>query len=205
MKTITLRLFVGIILAVELFCVYNAFSQEVSMTPNDTMAIIHRRKSVRTYTDKPVSVDLLEILVKAGMAAPTAADKRPWAFVVITQRDVLDRLAEGLEYGKMLKNAQAAIAVCGIPEESLPGISQMYWVQDCSAATQNILLAAESKNLGAVWLGIYPENDRIDFVRSVLSIPSNVVPLNVISIGYPAGLERPKDKYDPDKIHWNKW
>lgn len=180
-------------------------AQDDSIVPNDALATIHSRKSVRTYSDKPVSKELLEILVRAGMAAPTAADKRPWAFVVITDRAVLDKLAEGLMYGKMLKQAQAAIAVCGIPEESLPGFSQQFWVQDCSAASQNILLAAEAKDLGAVWVGIYPVQERITFVREVLGIPGNVVPLNVIPVGYPAGTERPKNKYDAQRVHWNTW
>ncbi len=199
-----LKIFFCCTLAVVLQFNY-LFAQENSMIPNDALSVIHRRTSVREYTDKPVTKEMMEILIDAGMAAPTAADKRPWEFVAITKRETLDKLADGLEFGKMLKQATAAIVVCGIPENSLPGIGQMFWVQDCSAATENILLAAEAKNLGAVWIAVYPYDDRVDFVRTVMRIPSDVVPLNVISIGYPVEPKRPKHKIDPLKIHWELW
>ncbi len=171
----------------------------------DCLTVIFNRKSVRQYAPQPVPRAALETLVRAGMAAPTAADKRPWAFVVITERAKLDALAQGMPFGRMLAQAGAAIAVCGIPEKSLPGAAQAFWVQDCSAATENILLAVEAQGLGAVWLGVYPDEQRQDFVRRTLGLPSNVVPLNVVSIGVPAGETKPKDKYDPANVHWEQW
>lgn len=170
-----------------------------------TIDIIMRRKSVRDYTDKPVDKQTLDILIKAGMAAPTAGNKQPWEFVAITDRNTLDALADKLEYAKMLKKAPAAIVVCGVPKLSFPGTESEYWIQDCSAVTENILLAVESLNLGAVWASVYPGKDRIDSVRSILNLPDDIIPLNIIAIGYPTGKEKPKNKYKPERIHWEKW
>ena len=168
----------------------------------DALTVIHQRKSVRKYLDKPVSREHLEILLRAGMAAPTAADKRPWVFVVVTDKSKLAALAEELPYTKMAKDAAAAIIVCGDTRKAL---NSDVWVQDCCAASQNILLAAEATGLGAVWSGIYPEYFKINHVRRVLDIPMEVIPLNVIPIGWPTGEEQPKDKWDPSNIHWETW
>jgi nitroreductase len=173
--------------------------------PNDTVRVIHSRKSVRHFVDKPISKEDLMVILKAGMAAPTARNQQPWAFVVITDKEVRTKLAEGLPYTKMVKDASAAIIVCGVMAKALQGEEQSFWIQDCSAATENILLAAESLGLGAVWSGMYPLEGRMKYVREVLKIPEDVVPLNVIPIGYPAGDENPKDKFNPATIHWEKW
>lgn len=171
---------------------------------NETLKIIHQRKSVRNYTAQKVETGALKTLLKSAMAAPSAKDLRPWSFIGITQREVLNMLSEKLPYGKMLVNAQAAIVVCGEPEKGVKNVRD-YWVQDCSAATQNILLAAEAIGLGAVWIGVFPRDDRVENVKKILNIPENVFPLNVISIGYPAGDEKPKDKFDETNIHWETW
>jgi flavin reductase (DIM6/NTAB) family NADH-FMN oxidoreductase RutF/nitroreductase len=172
---------------------------------NPTLAVIHNRKSVRSYTNRPVSRELLSELVKAGMAAPSAVDKRPWAFVAITDRAMLDKLADVLPYAQMLREATAAIVVCGDMNKALSGDLQAYWVQDCSAATQNILLAAESMGLGAVWTGVHPVVDREKVVVDILGAPEHIVPLNVIAVGYPAGLQKPKNKWDASILHWERW
>ncbi len=172
---------------------------------NPTLATIHNRKSVRNYTNRKVSDAQLTELVKAGMAAPTAVDKRPWAFVVVKNRAMLDSFAIQLPYGKMLDKAAAAIIVCGNMNKALKDIAQEFWIQDCSAATQNILLAAESMGLGAVWTAAYPIKDREDIVRRAINAPSHIVPLNVIAIGYPTGEDQPKNKWDKNNIHWEKW
>ncbi|MCK5805144.1 MAG: nitroreductase family protein [Lentisphaeria bacterium] len=171
----------------------------------DALAVIHRRKSVRSYTGDPVGREALETLLRAGMAAPTSANTQPWAFIVVTDPQKLRALASGLEYGKMLSDAAAAIVVCGVPDNALRGPSKEMWVLDCSTASQNILLAAESIGLGAVWVGVYPLEDRIRHVRKVLQVPARVVPLNVISIGHPTGVEEPRDKWDQGKVHWGEW
>jgi nitroreductase len=172
---------------------------------NDTLKTIFSRKSVRTFTNEPVSREKLDMLVRAGMAAPTAVDKRPWEFVVVTDRAVLKQLSDALPYAKMADKAAAAIIVGGNVQKQWGGMDSDYWIMDCSAATENILLAAESMGLGAVWTAIYPEDMRIRSVRQILGIPSHVVPLNLIPIGVQQGREKPKDKYNPAQVHWNKW
>lgn len=175
------------------------------METNSIIRTIHNRKSVRHYTDEDVTKDQLETLLKAAMAAPSARNMQPWAFICITKREILDQLANGLPYAKMLFRAKAAIVVCGIPDKSGQDSPEGYWVQDCSAATQNILLAAEAIGLGTVWTGVYPRPERISVVRSVLGIPEAVFPLNVIPIGYSDGIDKPKDKYREENIMWEGW
>ncbi|MCD4785095.1 MAG: nitroreductase family protein [Candidatus Eremiobacteraeota bacterium] len=170
-----------------------------------TIEVIMKRKSVRKYTDEKVSEETLEKIVRAGMAAPTAANKQPWSFIIITDRETLDKLAEKMPYSKMLFKAPAAIVVCGVPKWGLPDRENDFWIQDCSAASENILLAVESLGLGAVWTGAYPIEQRVKDVRNILGIPKDVVPLNVIAIGHPTGVEKPKDKWKPERVHRNKW
>lgn len=175
------------------------------MENNPTIRTIHNRKSVRHFTDEDVTKEQLEELLKAAMAAPSARNMQPWAFVCITKRDILDQLANGLPYAKMLFRAKAAIVVCGIPDKSGQDSPEGYWVQDCSAATQNILLAAESMGLGAVWTGVYPRQERVTIVKDILGIPEKVIPLNLIPIGVPDGVDKPKDKFREDNIIWESW
>ncbi len=169
---------------------------------NETLEVIHNRKSVRHFTDQAVKKAQIETLLRAGMAAPTAVNRQPWAFYVVTKREILDALGEQLPYAKMLAQAQAAIVVCGDMETAGNLIDKGYWVQDCSAATQNILLAAESIGLGAVWTASYPYDDRTKVVIEALDLPENHIPLNVIPIGYPTGEDVPKDKWKPENIVW---
>lgn len=172
---------------------------------NDTLNTIFARKSVRSFKSDAVPDEKLRMLVRAGMAAPTAVDKRPWEFIVVTDRAVLKQLADALPYAKMAEKAAAAIIVAGDVKKQWGGMESDYWIMDCSAATQNILLAAESMGLGAVWTAVYPEDSRVRSVRQILGIPFHVVPLNVIPVGVQTGREKPKDKYDPKQIHWNRW
>lgn len=179
---------------------------KTSVSPsNTTMETILNRTSIRSYTDKVVEPEKVEQLLRAAMAAPTAVNKQPWVFVVVTQRELLDSLAVRLPYAKMLESVSTAIVVCGNLDKALLEVNQAYWVQDCSAASQNILLAAQSMGLGAVWTGVFPREDRIADVRGVLNIPLNLVPLNVIPVGYPKGDVTPKDKWNSENIHYNKW
>lgn len=170
------------------------------------LEVIHQRKSVRKYIDnKPVPDSLLDIIVRAGMAAPSARNIQPWEFIVITDREVLDSLSLQLPYGKMLTTAPAAIVVCGNTGIYDSEAASKYWEQDCTAATENVLLAIEALGLGGVWIGTYPDSERSLWVSSVLELPSDVLPLSVISLGYPTGIEKPKDKYKPEKIHYNRY
>jgi len=170
---------------------------------NPTIKTIHQRKSVRSFTDEKVSKEVLEQLIKAGMAAPTAVNKQPWAFVAIDDVKILAQLREQLPYAKMIK--KAAIVVCGNLQKTLPNEGQAFWIQDCSAASENILLAVESMGLGAVWTAVYPEKDRMEAVTKILELPEYIIPLNVIPIGYPATENQPKDKWKPENLHWQKW
>lgn len=163
---------------------------------------IMTRTSVRQYNDRPISADTLETLLKAGMAAPTAVNKQPWAFVVTTGRDALDSLAT---LQPRLQTAAAAITVCGDMTRAIEGEGRDFWVQDCSAATENILLAAHALGLGAVWTGVYPIAERVDDVSRALALPDSVVPMCIIAVGYPVGDQEPKDKWDPSKVHYQRW
>jgi nitroreductase len=165
---------------------------------------IFSRKSVRHFTSETVSKERLEILMKAGMAAPSANNKQPWTFIGITDRTLMDHLAAGLPYAKMLAQAGGAIVVCGDMNKIDPN-KKDYWIQDCSAATENILLATEASGLGAVWTALYPYKERYSIVQDALSLPDTVIPLCIIPIGHPTGADQPKDKFKPGNIHWNKW
>ena len=165
---------------------------------------IHSRKSVRQYTAEPVSEADIETMLRAAMAAPTAVNFQPWRFVVLNERESLDALADKLPYAKMLKGAPLAIIVCG---ETLwmGGTENPFWSQDCSAATQNLLLAAEALGLGAVWTGVYPNAELYPKLHDFLGLPANVQALCAIPVGHPAADEQPKDKWKPENIHYEKW
>ena len=165
---------------------------------------IHNRKSVRQYTAEPVSEEHIQTMLKAAMAAPSAVNYQPWRFVVVTEREQLDAMAEVLPFARMLKQAPLAIIVCG---ETLwfEGKENIFWQQDCSAATQNLLLAAEALGLGAVWTGVYPDPQRSAELSAFLGLPETVQPLCAIPIGHPAGENKPKDKWKPENIHYGKW
>ena len=160
---------------------------------------IAARKSVRKYLKKEVEEEKITAMLKAGMAAPSGMDRRPWEFVVVTDRAALDSMAASLPYAKMLAQAPMAIVVCGDSTRS------SYWYVDCSAVTQNVLLAAEALGLGAVWTAAYPYEDRIGVVRKYTAMPEQFVPLCIIPVGYPDGPQKAKDKYDESKIHRNKF
>lgn len=168
----------------------------------DPYEAILTRRSIREYTDQFVSAETIRRLLTAAMHAPSAGNQQPWQFVALTDRDMLDALAEALPYGKMLRQAPLAIVVCGdLRMETNKG----YWVQDCSAATQNVLLAAHAMGLGAVWLGVYPDEGRVAALSSLLSLPRGLVPLSAISIGYPAEKPLQVDRYQEERVHRNRW
>lgn len=175
-------------------------AREGQYTDREALETIFSRKSVRQFQGRVVEQDKIDLLMKAGMSAPTAKDIRPWELIVLNDRQAMDHLSEALPYAKMLKQAPMAILVCGNTE-----MSPNNWYIDCSAATQNILLAAEALGLGAVWTGAYPSEERISAISEALGLPENIVPLNVIPVGYPEGEHQPKDKYDESKIHYNRW
>ena len=167
---------------------------------------IAARTSIRKFDpSKPVSDADIEKILKAGMCAPSAMDRRPWEFIVVRDKAKLAALGSRLPYSRCGNGAQAAIVVCGSLDNGLSGRGKEYWIHDCSAATMNILLAAKGLGLGAVWTGVYPGEDRVAVVREVLAIPEGYAPLNVIPLGYPAENPTPKDKWNPAKVHHDKW
>lgn len=164
------------------------------------------RKSVRSYTDEPVRRSQLDTLLRAAMAAPTGRDMRPWKFVVIDDKAAMAALADSLPYAKMLREAQAAVAICGdLSVTDDKGNPSTNWTFDCSAATENLLLAAEALGLGAVWTGVYPYEERVEAVKSALGLPEEVIPLALVPIGHPKGDPQPKDKFNDYNIHYNGW
>ncbi len=166
----------------------------------DVLTAISERRSVRKFdATKPVDDATVIKLLKSAMCAPTAQDKRPWEFVVVRDSDKLARIAEKLPYSRVGNGAQLAIVICG--DTAVSGL----WAEDCSAASMNLLLAAHGLGLGAVWTDARHGDDRISALREILGIPDRVIPLNVIPIGYPGEEGKPKDKWNPTKIHYDQW
>ncbi|MBO7476366.1 MAG: nitroreductase family protein [Salinivirgaceae bacterium] len=159
---------------------------------------IMTRTSIRSYTAEPITDSQIETLLKAGMAAPSALNKQPWKFVVVRNRAKLKEIADSIGPSRSAASAACVIAVCGDMTKTLDGVGRDFWIHDCSAATENILLAAHALGLGAVWMGISPDTDRVKVVRSVLDIPDNQEVLCLIAIGHPAENPTPKDKWDPE-------
>lgn len=172
---------------------------------NQTLETIFNRSSIRSYSSEKVEKDAILTLLKAGMSAPSAVNKQPWEFIVIDDKDLMGKIGDEFKNAGMIKKASCAIIVCGDMNLTLGGDVQEFWVQDCSAATQNILLAAHSMGLGAVWCGVYPNPERVEALKNLLSLPDNIVPLNIIPIGVREKEQEPKDKWKEEKIHWNKW
>lgn len=194
----------SLLVALAALTLMNACTTPTTNTVDAVLENIHARKSVRQFTDEPVSQEHIETMLKAAMAAPTAVNYQPWRFVVITERARLDAMAEVLPYAKMLKQAPLAIVVCG-ETTWFEGRENTYWQQDCSAATQNILLAAEALGLGAVWTGVYPNMELARPLAEFLGLPGTVQPLCCIPIGHHDGTTQPKDKWKPENIHYGKW
>ncbi len=177
-------------------------------TGNAALECILTRTSVRQYQpDRTISRDTVETLLRAAMSAPTAVNKQPWAFIALDDRAALDSLAQVLPYARMLTKAPLAIVTCGDLSKAIDGedADKGFWIQDVSAATENLLLAAHAMGLGAVWTGVYPDAERVKDVQERLGLPANVIPLAVVPVGYPTGPQKPKEKWDPANVHFNKW
>ena len=178
-------------------------TQESAGGSASALDVIMTRTSIRAFTGEPVSKDQLETILKAGMAAPTGMNAQPWRFVVLTDQDKIKEIFGTGFRSEMYTTAGAVIVVCG--EAETDGRPNMFWYEDCSAAAENILLAAHALGLGAVWTAGYPAVDRTAPVSEALGIPSNVLPLCVIPMGVPAENPEPKDKWKPENIHWETW
>ncbi len=168
----------------------------------ETLDAIFTRRSVRDFKSDPISEEDLLLLLKAGMQAPSAKNERPWHFVVIDDPEVLHAIPEFHRNAKMLLYAPLAILVCS--DRKLEN-KRATWIQDCAAATENILLAAHAMGLGGVWLGVFPDSDRVFGMQSLLELPKDVRPVSMVAIGYPALKPEPTDRFDESRIHHNKW
>jgi nitroreductase len=161
------------------------------------------RRSIRKYTDQPVSDDHVETLLQAAMSAPSAGNQQPWHFVVIRDRAVLDAVPGFHPYARMMIKAPVAILVCG--DESLEK-SRGFWVEDVSAATENVLIEAQELGLGSVWLGLYPREDRVRKMRALVAgMPDHVIPFALLPVGYPAETKKPSHRYHAERVHHDRW
>ena len=163
------------------------------------------RRSVRRYTEKPVSDETMRLILQAAMNAPSCVNARDWSFIVIRDRKTLNRMADGNGgAAEPLRHAAAGILVCGDLSRSFPPAKD-YWIIDASIAAENIVLAAHALSLGSVWLGTWPQMERVDAQRALFGLPENIIPHSIIALGYPAEAVQPKDGYEADRVHFEKW
>ena len=168
----------------------------------DAIEAILTRRSIRDYTDEPVREADIETILSAAMAAPSAGNQQPWRFVVSTDRERIDAMAETTPYGSILRRAPLAIAVCADTRDLKHDVM---WQQDCGAATQGALVAIHALGLGAVWLGFWPKMERVAPLRTVLELPEGVEPFCVLAVGHPAETKPPAGRYDPGAVHRDRW
>lgn len=169
----------------------------------ETLDCIFSRRSIRKYKQIPIEKEKIQLIIKAGMYAPSAGNQQPWHFIVIDDRNLLDYISEKHPHAKMLKEAQIAILVCA--DLNLEIKYKNNWVLDCSAAVENMLLCATDLGIGSVWLGVYPNPDRIEMIRKLFDLPENIIPHTLISLGYPNEEKSTEDRFKPERIHYNKW
>lgn len=168
----------------------------------EAIETIFKRRSIRRYTDEAVPEETVQELLKAAMSAPSAGNEQPWHFIVVNDRKILDEVPKIHPYSQMLRAAPLAIVVCGdLQKEVFSG----FWVQDCAAATENLLLAATAQGLGAVWVGVHPMKEREQGLQKLLHLPEHVIPFAIVSIGHPAEHLPPANRYDPSRVHRNTW
>lgn len=168
----------------------------------DVFETIHTRRSVRKYTEQDVSEEQMQQILEAAMMAPSAGNAQPWQFVVVRDKDTLAKIKDFNPYAAMAANAPVAVLACGdLSLEKYKG----YWVQDCSAAVQNMLLAVHGLGLGAVWTGIYPLEDRIAGASKLFELPEHVIPLALVVIGHPASQLSSKSRFKPERVHTETW
>jgi len=168
----------------------------------ETLKAISTRRSIRKFTSQQVSDDFIKTILKAGMQAPSARNFQPWQFVITTERSILDKIPKVHPYAEMMYQATLAILICG--DLSLEK-SVEYCAINCSAATQNMLLAAHDLGLGAVWLGVYPREERMAGLKKLFAIPDGIVPVSLIACGYAAEELAVEDRFKEERIHKNQW
>ena len=172
---------------------------------NDAINTILTRVSVREFTGEKITADQIDTLLRAAMSAPSALNRQPWAFIVVTDEALLAKLGEALPYSRCSNKPACAIIPCGDLSKAIEGDMAAFWVNDVSAATENLLLAAHAMGLGAVWTGLHPDMNRAALVQQMLGLPEHIIPLCVVPVGVPAENPAVKDKYLPENIHYNGW
>ncbi len=165
---------------------------------------ISGRRSIRSYKDKEVSDDLIRVMLEAAMSAPSACAKDPWQFIAVKDREQLGKIADGLTHGKMIASAGVGFVICGDIDAAHDN-QLSYMLQDCSAAIENLLLAAHILGLGSVWLGVHPRVDRIEYIRRLFLLPENIIPISCIAVGYPDEKKAPRTRFNKDHVHYDKW
>ena len=171
---------------------------------NPALAHIFHRRSIRRFKPDPIPEPLIHDLLEAAMAAPSARACDPWRFVVLRDKIIREAIASGLPYGKMLAHAPVGFAVCG-DLKAAHDQQLSYLIQDCSAAIENLLLAADILGLGTCWLGVHPREERIAHVRTTLALPEGILPISVIAVGWPAESPEPRTRFDSAKVHFDRW
>ncbi|HGY54528.1 MAG TPA: nitroreductase family protein [Caldithrix abyssi] len=168
----------------------------------DALETIFTRRSIRRFKKEPVSEEVIEQLLRAGMQAPSARNTQAWQFIVLNERSLLHAIADFHPFASMLNEAPSAIAICGDKRDEP---HEGYLAVNCAAATQNILLAAHALGLGAVWIGIYPRENRIQKLSALLHLPDFILPISLVAFGHPAEQKSPADRFDVSKVHYNTW
>ncbi len=171
---------------------------------NPDLAPLFARRSIRQFTERDVSNELVRDLLEAAMAAPSAVAKDPWHFIVARDQSLREAIAEALPNGKMIAHAPVGFVVCGDLERAHSG-ELSFMLQDCSAAIQNLLLAASMLGLGAVWLGVHPRQERIEYLSELFSLPAHIIPIAAIAVGWPQQSPPPRTRYRPEAVHDNAW
>ena len=182
-----------------------ACTKQPQVMENQAINNIMTRVSVREFTGEKISDAQIDTLLRAAMAAPSAINKQPWAFIVVNDEAVLAKLGEALPYSRCSNHPAVAIIPCGDLTKAIPGEMANFWINDVSAATENLLLAAHAMGLGAVWTGLHPDMNRAKMVQEMLGLPEHIIPLCVVPVGVPAEHPAVKDKYNAENIHYNKW
>ena len=194
-----------IILAVLCAMTLAACNQQAQSMKNEAIENIMTRVSVRQFTGEKITAAQVDTLLRAAMAAPSAINKQPWAFIVVTDQKIIEQLGEALPYSRCSNNPAIAIIPCGDLSKAIEGEMGAFWINDVSAATENILLAAHSMGLGAVWTGLHPDMNRAKLVQEMLGLPEHIIPLCIVPVGVPAEQPAIKEKYNEANIHYNRW
>lgn len=172
--------------------------------PELTINNLFARRSVRRFDEQAVSPEQVRLLLEAAMAAPSAGNRRPWHFVVVTDAATRARLGDSSPYAGMVAQAPLCLVPCGEPALGIAGRPD-FWVQDLAAATENLLLAAVGLGLGAVWCGVYPMEERVRLAREILGAPEGIAPFAYIAVGYPAEHPEPRTQFDARRVHHERW